>query len=128
MKLKEQELNEEFQLQKQKNETTFLRLSKISSFLEKMLTEYLVSQNIYFEFDEERMLDVLQSERLKFVDSGFLNRLEQENREVNIKQEEEFNLLKYQITKMKENYDKKKLKRMQRATIKFYNLRRKYYS
>jgi len=107
MKLKEQELNKEFQQQKQKNETSFLRLSKMSDFLEKMLNDYLISQNIYFEFNTDQVFDILQSGRLKFINSGYLEKLENDNKEANMKQNEEFNILKYQIKKMKENYEKK---------------------
>jgi len=109
MKLKEQELNKEFQQQKQKNETSFLRLSKMSDFLEKMLNDYLISQNIYFEFNTDQIFDILQSGRLKFINSGYLEKLENDNKEANIKQNEEFNILKYQIKKMKESYEKKKV-------------------
>jgi len=97
-----------FSNKRKKNETSFLRLSKMSNFLEKMLNDYLISQNIYFEFNTDQIFDILQSGRLKFINSGYLEKLENDNKEANIKQNEEFNILKYQIKKMKENYEKKK--------------------
>jgi len=72
-----------------------------------MLNDYLISQNIYFEFNTDQIFDILQSGRLKFINSGYLEKLENDNKEANIKQNEEFNILKYQIIKMKENYEKK---------------------
>jgi len=47
----------------------------MSDFLEKMLNDYLISQNIYFEFNTDQIFDILQSGRLKFINSGYLEKI-----------------------------------------------------